>query len=384
MDTARRRIIILLILLSILLVPKALWSQQEKVMRALVFPKVGNGMSGYVTGIRVGNEDDTLVMFSGRQTERYLMGDLVRVVVLPQNGERNGFLHGALIGTYISTWLLGQVNRYDRQPSAFLTETYSKEAGMLLATFLGIGIGGGIGYLVKTSEEETYFNFTGSEIEKRTARRKFYERMSGESDSPNFHFSVQGGHVYTQATRDFQNAVGRSAYEYNGTGVSEFNWLRKVQLTYSVEPDIEIGGAVQWSGEPSVSNWNFYGQSSGASLDVVGYYGICKYKPFYGAMPSQTDFAIGGGIGIATINYQAYAHTNTGFGLQTVQQIVEDRTLSAIVFGEFNYYFRESLSLGVAADFAYYPPKKVAADANLPEQTIFGNGCIGFVLGLHY
>jgi hypothetical protein len=384
MDTARTKIIILLILLSLSLVPEVLWSQQEKLKRALIFPKYGKGISGYVVGIRVGTEDDTLVLFSGRQTEKFLMEDLARVVVLPQNEGGNGFLHGALIGTYVSTWLLGQVNRYDRQPTAYLTETYSKGAGLLLAAFLGVGIGGGIGYFVKFSDGETSFAFTGSELEKRTSRRKFYELISGESDSRNFHFSVQGGHVYTQASKDFQNAMGSNAYGYGETGLSEFNWLRKVQLTYSVEPDIEIGGAVQWSGEPSISDWNYYFQSSGASLDVVGYYGVCKYKPFYSTLPSQTDFSVGGGIGIVNFNYQAYTRTNTGFGLQTVQQIVEERTLSAIVFGEFNYYFHESLSLGVVADFVYYPPKKVPAVANLPEQTIFGNGCIGFVLGLHY
>jgi hypothetical protein len=117
MDTARTKIIILLILLSLSLVPEVLWSQQEKLKRALIFPKYGKGISGYVVGIRVGTEDDTLVLFSGRQTEKFLMEDLARVVVLPQNEEGNGFLHGALIGTYVSTWLLGQVNRYDRQPT---------------------------------------------------------------------------------------------------------------------------------------------------------------------------------------------------------------------------------------------------------------------------
>lgn len=386
MDATRTKIIILLILLSLSLVPEVLWAQQEKLKRALIFPKYGKGISGYVVGIRVGTEDDTLVLLSGRQTEKVLIGDLARVVVLSQDEGGNGFLHGALIGTYVSTLLLAQVDRYDRQPAAYLTETYSKGAGLLLAAFLGIGIGGGVGYMVKFSDGETSFDFTGNELEKRTSIRKFYERMSGESNFPQFHLSVQGGHVYTQASKDFQVAMGSSTYNYYGSGarVSEFNWLRKVQLTYSVEPDIEIGGAVQWSGEPTISAWSYYAQSSSASLDVVGYYGVCKYKPFYGTLPRQTDFSIGGGIGIADINYSAHTYTYTSIGAETVTQDMNDMTLSAIVFGEFNYYFHKTLSLGVVADFVYYPPKKVPAAANLPEQTIFGNGCIGFVLGLHY
>jgi hypothetical protein len=64
---------------------------------------------------------------------------------------------------------------------------------------------------------------------------------------------------------------------------------------------------------------------------------------------------------------------------------VNDITASAILFGEFNLFLRESLSLGLSADYVYYPPKKVAANpsANLPEETILGNACIGFIIGVH-
>lgn len=248
-------------------------------------------------------------------------------------------------------------------------------------------------------EEEVVFNFGGSEIDKRTARKKFYELMSGEPSTPNFHFSVQGGHVYVQASERFQEAVGGGNYIY-GEKVSEFNWLRRVQLTYSLQPDLEIGGAVVWSGEPTIRTWNYYYQVSGASTDsyveqsmnVVGYYGVCSYKPFYNTMPRKTDFRIGGGVGVVKIDYSRRKEVTTynnnppyGSTQNSVQYNVNDMALSAMVFGEFNYYLRESLSLGVAADFVYYPPKNVRADpaANFPDQTILGNACIGFIIGVH-
>jgi hypothetical protein len=378
--------------------PRALWSQENQLRRALVFPKSGNGMSGYLTGIRIGEVDDTLVFFSGSQTKNILIGDLARVIVLSQNRGGSGFLHGALLGTYISTLLFGQANQ---QPTAYLTQTFSTGGGLLLTALLGIGVGGGIGALIKTGpEEEVVFDFGGSEIEKRSARKKFYGLMSGEPNSPKFHFSVQGGHVYTQASKDFQDAMGSNNYYY-GNGVSEFNWLRKMQLTYSLQPDFELGGAIQWSSEPTVSTYNFENldpntsrsRNATQSLNVVGYYGVCKYQPFYGSMPKQIEFVVGGGIGIVNIDYSrtldthTYSYTPTYTSTDShVQDNVSDMTASAIVFGEFNLFLRESLSLGFTADYIYYPPKKVAANsaANLPEETILGNACIGFVLGLHY
>jgi len=61
-------------------------------------------------------------------------------------------------------------------------------------------------------------------------------------------------------------------------------------------------------------------------------------------------------------------------------------TPSALVFGEFNFFLKESLSLGLTADYIYFPPKEIDAklSANLPEETISGNACIGFVIGLHF
>jgi hypothetical protein len=387
------------ILVSALLVPRTLWSQEDQLRRALVFPKAGNGMSGYLTGIRIGEDDDTLVFFSGSQTQKILVGDLSRVIVLSQNRGGSGFLHGALLGTYISTLLFGQANQH---PTAYLTQEFSSGGALLLTALLGIGVGGGLGALIKSgSDEDIVFDFGGNEIDKRVARRKFYELMSGESNSPNFHFSVQGGHVYTQVSKDFQNAMGSSTYNYYGTGIAEFNWLRKVQLTYSLQPDFEVGGAIQWSSEPTLSAYRYespgpntsLSRNATQSLKVVGYYGVCKYQPFYGTMPKQIQFVVGGGIGIVNIEYSRTVSTYTNSydppynSTQSyVQDNVNDMTASAIMFGEFNLFLRESLSLGLSADYVYYPPKKVAANpsANLPEETLLGNACIGFVLGLHF
>jgi hypothetical protein len=388
------------IFVCLLLLPPALLSQEDQLRRALVFPKAGKGTSGYLTGIRIGDDDDTLVIFSRSQPQKILVGDLSKVIVLSQNRGGNGFLHGALLGTYITTLLLGQGTGYYHQPTAFLTDTYSKGAGLLLTAALGIGFGGGIGSLLKSeSGTETSYNFVGSEIERKSARMNFYKLMSEESNSSNLHFSVQGGHVYSQVSKDFENAIGGGYYGNDGE-IVEFNWLRKMQLTYSLQPDFELGVAVQWSGEPTVSA-NGYdnpdpntsrSRNATQSLSVVGYYGVCKYQPFYGTMPKQIEFVAGGGIGIVDIAYSRavntsmYSYNPPYNSTQTyVQDNVNEATASTIMFAEFNVFLRESLSLGLSADYVYYAPKKVPANpvANLPEEIIFGNACIGFVIGVH-
>jgi hypothetical protein len=392
-----KKMIMKLMLLSMLLVPLNLWAQGANLPRALVFPKSGNGMSGYLTGIRIGEDDDTLVFSSGSQTQRILVGDLSRVVVLSQNRGGTGFLHGALLGTYISTLLLGQD---DGQPPAYLKQSFSSGGALLLTALLGIGVGGGVGSLIKSGPgEEVVFDFGGSEIEKRTARKKFYELMSGEPSTPNLHFSVQGGHVYSQVSKKFEDAIG-GVYYGNVEEVGELNWLRKVQLTYSLQPDFELGVAAQWSSEPTISTNHYENPAPSTylsriarqSLSVVGYYGVCKYQPFYGTMPKQIEFVFGGGIGIVNIEYSRTVDTFTYSYYPSynstgshVQDGVNDMTASAIVFGEFNLFLRESLSLGLSADYVYYPPKKVAANpaASLPEETILGNACIGFIVGVH-
>lgn len=390
--------IVISILAGVLLVPRTLWSQEDQLRRALVFPKTGNGMSGYLTEIRIGEDDDTLVFSSGSQPQRILVGDLSRIILLSQNRGASGFLHGALLGAYLSTLLIGQANQ---QPTAFLSQSVSGGIGLVLTTLLGVSVGGGVGALFKSgTEEEVVFNFWGSEIEKRSARKKFYELMSQEPGAPNLHFSVGGGHVYSQASKKFGEAFGGANYGSTDE-VGEFNWLRKIQLTYSLQPDFELGVAAQWSSEPTVSAYQYGNlapstsrwQNAMRSLNVVGYYGVCKYQPFYGSMPKQIEFVVGGGLGIANIEYSRTENIYTynynppyNSTESHVQDNVNDMTASAIVFGEFNLFLRESLSLGLSADYVYYPPKRVAANpsSNLAEETIFGNACIGFVLGLHY
>ncbi|MDP1675253.1 MAG: hypothetical protein Q8L88_00185, partial [Bacteroidota bacterium] len=287
--------------------------------RAMVFTKSGYGFSGYLSEILIGIDDDTLVLSSVKQTEKIPISDLSKVIILPRNQTENYFLAGALAGTYAATLFFGQT---DQQPSGFLTEDFSKGVAVMLTTALGVGVGGGIGGLISAgSNNDLVLDFNRIESEKRAARMKLYDLLSNESKFRKIHFSVQGGHVYARVSEEFKKNTGHdNSYGFVGRG-SEFNLLRKMQLTYSVEPDIEVGAAIQWSSEPSVSEYSFtsnytydsiynqYNYSSSStvyeqSFQVTGYYGIGKYKPFYSKLPRLIDIAVGGGIGIANIEYK--------------------------------------------------------------------------------
>ncbi|MDP1677971.1 MAG: hypothetical protein Q8L88_14025, partial [Bacteroidota bacterium] len=67
------------------------------------------------------------------------------------------------------------------------------------------------------------------------------------------------------------------------------------------------------------------------------------------------------------------------------QNVVNETALSVVVFGEFNIYLKEYLTLGITTDYVFFPPIKIPSDplSKLPEQTLSGNACIGFVLGIH-
>lgn len=369
--------------------------------RAMVFTKSGYGFSGYLSEIVIGLEDDTLVLSSAKQNEKILVGDLSKIIVLPRNKQGNLFLAGALAGTYAANLLLG---RSDQQSSGFLTENFSSVGAVILTTALGVGVWGTVGLLVNSgTDTDLILDFNQIESEKRNARMKLYDLISEESMVRKIHFSLQGGHVYARVKNKFLSLIGGSSDGYYGGDESDFNLLRRIQMTYSTEPDIEIGAAVQWSSEPSVSAYTYnyfytydsYGQSIYNSntkyyeqtFHVTGYYGIGKYKPFFKELPRMVDIAIGCGIGIANIEYKRGVNIYQYYYQQSgqYQKELNMSELSAVVFGEFNIYLKEYLTLGIAADYVYFPPLIIPSDplSNLPEQTLSGNACVGFIMGVH-
>jgi hypothetical protein len=407
--------VLVIILFALFNFTSGVQCQEITPSRIIAFTKSGSGVSGYVVEIRVGNEDDTLVMLSAKKTVTIPVGDLLKVVVLPREQNGSYFLAGALVGAYVSSLLISTeilAEKFFFSETHYLTGVNSDEIGLLISTSLGFLVGGSIGGLFPSgSDDEVVIDLSGNDDEKKCARTKLYTLCSNESIVRKIHFNVQGAHVFGHVKEEFRNSTGNGPNGAYGLDVSDFNLLRKMQLTYSITKDIEIGGAVQWSGEPRLKTSSFkslyenYSPDSGGysttgyeqSFKVIGYYFIGKYKPFSIKISSKSDIAFGGGIGMAKIDYQrkaglyknsykiingVYESTPTG---NSFHNEVSETMVSAIIFGEYNFYLKEYLTLGITTDYVYFPTKTIPAEpsAYLPKQTLSGNASIGFNFGVH-
>ena len=407
------RIVLLVALVSIVSFPQMASSRDGAPLRAIVFTTTGIGVSGYLMGIRVGIEDDTLVLTSSSGTELFPVASLSKMVILPAEHQGNLFLAGSIVGTYASTLLIGN---QDGMPAGYLEESFAGGAGMLFTTLIGVLVGGGVGVLINSgSSDELILEFNSSIKENKEARAKLYGIFSKELNYRKIHMSVQGGHVYARVKDEFRKAAGQGNNGMYGGGTSDVNLLRKIQVTYSPERDREFGAAIHWSSEPKVqltkyntiynnniNNLYTYVETSTGQeqqFNVTGYYAIGKYKPFVEQIPQNVDVAIGVGIGIAAIqyhrsvgivttngtnNYNTYQYTRTSTEVR-YNNDVNKSVGSAIVFGEVSYFIHDFFSIGLTADYSYFPSIVIPSEpqAGLPEQTLTGNGSVGFVIGIH-
>jgi len=379
-----------------MLLPKTLYSQEMRPVRVVVFTVSGKGFSGYLNEIRIGREVDTLILKSTLRKEHIPMSELAKVIVLQREQPQTLYLAGGLAGTYLATLLIG---KSEEQPTAFLTPDFTTGAGAILTACIGFGVAGSIGGLINIGsdgERELYFNRLDDE--KRFSRMTLYELYYPKTQIPQIHFSVQGGHVTPQISKEFRNISGIVSNGYSSRG-SDFNLLRKMQLTFTVEPEVEIGGAIQWCSEPKVLNSAFFAQTNGntsrqneQTFYAIGYFAVGKYKPFLLSLPHWLDLSLGSGIGFVSINFRRMIslYTTTyspkySFTINSYNRDVNLLTGGATLFAECNFFLKDYLSLGMVWDYVYFPPNVVSGDPsiNMPEQTIRGNSCFGVILGVH-
>jgi hypothetical protein len=280
---------------------------------------------------------------------------------------------------------------------------------MIISTSVGVLVGGGIGMFIPSgSGSQMVLEFNRSETENKKAREKLYGLFSNTLDFRKIHVNIQGAHVYSRTKDQFGALNGMNGYDYYGEGMSDFNLLRKVQVTYSTQPDVEIGAAILWSSEPKIkqarytstynypANQNIYTSTYSnyeQTFQVKGYYLVGKYKPFLQQLPRSVDVAVTGGIGSAKIEYMRRADrsiTQNSFNQSNTtssvfQNDVNKSLISTFVSGEANYYLYDYFSIGVTADYSYYPSIDITGETTygLQDLAISGNGSLGFVIGIH-
>jgi len=364
--------------------------------RVIIFRPNQDAISGRL--IKMG--DDGLTVLTAQREERIPFDEVSRIVMTGESRSSKGALYGAVLGGYASALIFGTARSGSgySSPTGYVQQGFFSGLGMLLILTPSILAGGGIGYLIDPGSDgkEEMFDFTGSEESRSAERKRLKNTMNNVEPVRNFHVSLQGSQVNPSVIQQDQT---NSMYGGNGySDVSSFTLLRKLQVTYSVLPYLEMGVASVWFGEPSqnkyISDYNAQTTistwaTSTVTLDAVGRYVVGVFKPFYGSLDRQYDIALGGGVGLASISYKRETQVNTfsTFAPTTSKFEISETMLSGFVYGQASMELTEGLSIGLFFDYVIAPSREATPDPQFQKgmQTLnFGNSSYGFTLGLDF
>jgi hypothetical protein len=370
--------------------------RSSSLRRIIVFRPGQQAISGRLTVV----EDRHIVVLTTTTEEKIYFEDMSRIILAGESRRGMGVLYGAIAGGYASSYLLGT----DRgQSGGFLRrETYSPLA-LLIIIAPSILVGSGLGYLVDPGSDgkEEFFDFTGSSNQRRVEEKRLKDLFEGNAGERTIHIAIQGSQVYPSVLTDNAPPGSYPSGDYNS--LTDFNILRRFQVTYSFRPEVEVGISVVWFGEPARNAYSFESLPSGASrnvnstksLDAVGRYLVGAYKPFHQSLDKRFALVVGAGIGFASIDYSSsgtlyeYSYVNNQYlySNQNSSVHVTDNPFSGFLFGEFRVKCDDGLTLGIAIDHVFAPSKTAPADPllGISAQTLnFGNTSFGFTIGLHF
>lgn len=348
---------------------------------------------GVFTGLLVGVENDLLVVRSGGRDKNIHLSNLAKVSIEREEKMGRDLFYGLILGTYLGNQIF---NRAENQPIAYMKDI---DLGweFLLQNVIFAAVGGGFGYLLGLvfEKEEKVFDFNGSDKKRQAKWRQFIRYIMGDRVSKRVHLSIQTGHVFTDLQRKYTDLLKNAGYymgrSYDFEPASDFNLLRKLQITISIKPEIEVGIALISVGEPSIYGvkWEI-GSLVNQSLNTTGCYAIGIYKPFLTKMPKRIAWNIGAGVGAAKVDFCLEDIFHSGYPSYTsviTPHNISKNYFSAVVFTELNFYIYNTLSLGLIADYVYVPPEDVPEipELGIPNQKLrFGNGSVGLTFGLHF
>ncbi|OGU29777.1 MAG: hypothetical protein A2057_08070 [Ignavibacteria bacterium GWA2_35_9] len=337
--------------------------------------------------------EEYIVVFSSEREVTIPFADISRIILTYERGSGRGPIYGAVLAGYAGTLILTR----SQDHGGFVE---SRDLSLyLLVVVPSIALGAGIGYLVDPGsvQKEEVFDFTGSGEAKTGEKSRLLRAATHESRESKVHITFQGSHVNSNMPK--LNLPGSStSYDYNT--ISEFNWLRKVQVTYSVVPEVEVGVALVWFSEPpqfsfgyeTLGNSDSKSYNGFQSFEATGKYIVALYKPLYDLLDPRLDLKVGGGFGAASIDYSrtttVWAYTQSGTGSQLNSSFsVSDNFVVAYLFVQLEFELVDGLSLGLVADKVFGPSRDAPAvsEANIPPQTLrFHNTSVGFTISLHF
>ncbi|MBI5463601.1 MAG: hypothetical protein HY966_01450 [Ignavibacteriales bacterium] len=361
---------------------------------ALVFRPGQEVLSGRIVDVK----DDHLVLLTNRSEEVVPFSEVSRIIVRTTASSGRGVLYGAVLGGYVGMLAFGT----EQNSGGYLSSGSSRVFGFLVGVLPSLALGAGLGYLIDSgpSEKEELIEFTGSTDSRRNAIARLRSGLGRTDSHQRIHVSFQGSQVNPSIPPlELPSQYHSSAYD----GYTNFNILRRLQATYSIVPEVELGAGIVWFGQPEKMGSGYENLSNNQSrswysrqkFEANGKYVMVSYKPFVSVLDRQFSINVGGGLGIASVDYlrditiSTYDYTSTS-GQSAPQYssfAVVDGFPSGYLYGELQFNLDEHLSLALMADKVFTPSKESppVPEAQIPQQALaFGNSSFGFSIGLHF
>jgi len=364
-------------------------AQTELPIHVLVYRWNDNPLAGFLVEVK----GDTLTLLSSGYQEKISFPEIRTLTLIPERKENTpaGFLGGVLTCIYLLN--LASYHAEDH-PTAYYHKPHDDDR--IVPTILMAGLGGALGALIGAAgADEIIFDFSGETAEAKSEWVRFRDYNKRESSPAKIHFSVQAAQVYSRVSNRYLPNSGYhkfSRYYYLvKEDATDFNLLRKFQVTYSLKPQADIGFAVVWFGEPTVwgSKTLAYDSPSAVQwLYATGYYAVGVYQPFYPRLKEPYQFKIGVGLGMADVNFKVQTQNYVDYYNQTTQyNKVTGKLLSGTIFAQFDLFLSHGFSLGLIGDYVFVPSRQSPniPEAEIPAQKLrLGNGSLGITMGLHF
>lgn len=359
--------------------------------QVLIFRPNQDAVRGKLAEIR----EEYIVVLSSQREITVPFAEISRIILTSEQGAGRGPLYGAVLAGYAGAYLFATSG----SNGGFVNSRNGTGLVILIFVLPSISLGAGMGYLVDpgSTQKEEVFDFTGSDEAKAQEKSRLVRAATHESRESKVHITFQGSHVNSNIPK----LILPSSYpSYDNSTISEFNLLRKAQVTYSVVPEAEVGVALVWFSEPpqssngyeTLSNSGSKNYNVSQSFEATGKYIVALYKPLYHLLDPRLDLKVGGGIGTASIDYRrtttVRTYTQSGPSSQQGSSFnVSDNFVVAYLFGQLEFEFVDGLSLGLVADKVFGPSRAAQAvpEANIPAQTLrFDNTSVGFTISIHF
>ena len=353
-----------------------------------VIDKNGNMSLGFLFGLK----SDSLILIRNEKKDYYWLKDLVNIEIEYNRANYKGLVIGSVAGAYLGNIIFFTA---DEQPTAYWDN--EDAGGKIAASLLFAFIGGGIGYLVDIALEDgqrnNSFNFYVEEIQWLEEFERLKEFLIGEEKENKININFNLSQVKTRFS-EFDNSNDLSSNYYYG-GVTSFNLLRKIQITYSLLNYLDIGGAICWFGEPQFYSYSYaWSPTTNESVNMSqqyegsGYYASAIYYPFKSVFTGIVSWNIAAGIGLGNVNYSfEYIRTINNYPEITEEIITEKidkNVFSAMISSQLDLYLFDELSLGFVIDYIFVPGEMPAIPNTDIGTKSLSNYSYGASLGFHF